>query len=61
MAVCIASITTVEKFGINQRKNGSRNREVCSADIASVDAEKIKIIQTSSGSHKLANFLIVIP
>lgn len=37
--------------GSNQRRNGPINREVCSADIKSVDPMKMKIIQARTGSQ----------
>jgi hypothetical protein len=41
--------------GTNQRRNGPMNREVRSADIQSVDAMKMKTIQTTTGSQYLMN------
>ncbi len=57
---CIVSIVANETLGISQRRKGTRNRDVCSADIASVDAEKMKSIQTMSGTQYLAKFLSAI-
>src|SRR5438552_18455662 len=39
----------------SQRRNGTRNRDVCSADIKSVEPTKIKVIQSRTGSQYLRN------
>jgi hypothetical protein len=42
-----------EMSGFNQRKNGPRNREVCSADMISVEPTKITQSQIKTGSQYL--------
>src|SRR5206468_8979568 len=50
----------VEMSGFNQRKNGTRKREVCSADIRSVEPTKMTQSQISSGSQYLRKNRIVV-
>src|SRR5918996_1040671 len=47
--------------GFSQRKNGTMNREVCSADIRSVEPRKITPNQTSKGSKYFRKRLKFIP
>src|ERR1041385_5547254 len=42
-----------EISGINQRRKGVIKREVCSADIKSVEPRKISAIQSTTGSQDL--------
>jgi len=53
MTVWIVAIATHEIWGSSQRKKGTRNREVCSADKTSVDPRKIKTIQMIAGIQLL--------
>ena len=43
--------------GISHRRKGSITREVCSADMVSVEARNITAIQQITGSHGLRNFI----
>src|SRR5436190_23372871 len=51
----IVATAASETSGASQRRNGTRNRDVCSADIKSVEPTKIKIIQSRTGSQYLRN------
>src|SRR5207247_5808806 len=51
---------SVEMSGFNQRKNGTRKREVCSADIRSVEPTKMTQSQVSNGSQYLRKDRIVV-
>ena len=42
-----------EMSGFHQRSNGVKKREVCSADIRSVDPKNISAIQRKTGSQAL--------
>jgi hypothetical protein len=42
-----------EIFGFNQCKNGTMNRDVCWADIRSVESRKIRLSQINKGSQYL--------
>ena len=42
-----------EMSGFHQRSNGVKMREVCSADIRSVDPKNISAIQRKTGSQAL--------
>ncbi len=42
-----------EIAGFSQRKNGVKKREVCSADIKSVEPKNISVIQRTTGSQDL--------
>jgi hypothetical protein len=47
--------------GLSQRKNGMMNRDVCSADIRSVESRKIRPTQTSNGSQYFMKWFKFIP
>src|SRR3954465_9984246 len=47
----MAAIVANEMCGSSQCRNGTRKREVCSADNASVEPAKISIIQAITGTH----------
>jgi hypothetical protein len=49
------AIVAFEISGANQRRNGPMKREVCSADIKSVEPIKMKAIQSRTGSQYLMN------
>src|SRR6266403_3878234 len=48
-------MVAAETSGTNQRRNGAINRDVCSADIKSVEPMKMKIIQSRTGSQNFRN------
>ena len=52
------AIASGEMSGHNQRKKGAMIREVCSADIRSVEAKKITPNQITIGSQYLKNDFI---
>src|SRR5260370_15046926 len=51
---------SMEMSGLNQRKNGTTNRDVCSADITSVEPTKITPSQMKGGSQYLRKDFIVV-
>src|SRR5439155_25461980 len=55
----IVAIAASEISGANHRRNGTRNRDVCSADVKSVEPTKIKIIQSRTESQDLRNECIL--
>jgi hypothetical protein len=58
----IDASVSVETSGFSQRKNGTMNRDVCSADIRSVEPKKITPSQRSGGAQylmKRLNFIHV--
>src|SRR6476646_1959460 len=48
---CAVARVASEMPGLSQRKNGTRNREVCSEDIKSVEQTNMKMIQSKMGSQ----------
>ena len=50
-------MVAMEICGSSQRKNGTRKRDVCSADIRSVEPIKMRLNQRRSGSQYLRNDL----
>ena len=53
-------MAAVEISGLNQRKTGPMKREVCSADIRSVDPMKINPSQIKTGSQYFKNDRILV-
>ena len=60
MADWIELIAASEMCGSSQRRNGTRKREVCSADKTSVEPIKIRPSQITTGNQYLKNARIVV-